>query len=216
MKAKINLSGGQWRFRFDLDDVGDSRGWFLKEQPKSGWRRVRVPGAWDSYGPEFEGYEGVAWYAVDIPAKQIDVKQWQRISFPRVFDSATVWINGREVIRHECGYLPFEVNLTPHVQAKQDVHVVVKVVAKVDPHKLPGGRVVEWPQFGGIHEAPELITTGKVYIDPIRISAQPDGAGAKVRCSIGVVNQSEKRATGRLKVTIKKGSLVLQIGRAHV
>ncbi|HSD28129.1 MAG TPA: hypothetical protein VLL75_12555, partial [Vicinamibacteria bacterium] len=104
---------GPWVFQPDPDAVGEAQGWERPDAERSGWRRVPVPMAWDHYDPTMEDYEGVAWYALAIPAEHVVPSSWQRLRFGRVNHKAKVWLNGRLAGENLTGYLPFEVPATP-------------------------------------------------------------------------------------------------------
>src|SRR5262245_40644688 len=89
------LSDG-WLFQPDPLAVGDVQGWQQPELDRSGWRPVAVPMAWDNYDPVMDGYEGVGWYALVIPAEFVAPGAWQRLRFGRANHRATVWINGHK------------------------------------------------------------------------------------------------------------------------
>ena len=36
----------EWQFQLDVNDLGESRGWYLPEYDRSQWMEVNVPGAW--------------------------------------------------------------------------------------------------------------------------------------------------------------------------
>src|SRR5919197_3229461 len=101
-RVSLPLSGS-WRFRSDPHRVGVQRGWFGRNVADAGWAEVQVPHTWNVMPPYAE-YEGTAWYrrSFSLPATARNARVVLR--FAAVFYAARVWLNGREVGRHEGGY----------------------------------------------------------------------------------------------------------------
>src|SRR5690349_13688427 len=64
------LSKG-WLFQPDPLGLGDAQHWQRPDFDRRGWRAVNVPMAWDAYDAAMDGYEGVCWYALTVPADAI-------------------------------------------------------------------------------------------------------------------------------------------------
>ncbi|OGS28168.1 MAG: hypothetical protein A2297_09455 [Elusimicrobia bacterium RIFOXYB2_FULL_48_7] len=75
-QQEIDLAGA-WNFKIDLNDKGESEGWY-KTEWKDGFKKMNVPGSWESQNeltpnPNVDGkqpYDGYAWYqkTVVIPS----------------------------------------------------------------------------------------------------------------------------------------------------
>jgi beta-galactosidase/beta-glucuronidase len=83
---------GPWRFQMDPYDWGEEDRWFAADFDRSGWAGAQVPGPWDLYEQALWSYEGVGWYATEIPASLVRAGQWQRLHFARVNRHAKVWL----------------------------------------------------------------------------------------------------------------------------
>src|SRR5450759_3151319 len=140
----------RWQFQLDQDNRGEQEVWFAADYDRSGWAEVDVPGPWDLYQPALWSYEGVAWYAVTIPAEWVMSGQWQRLVFQRVNYHAQVWLNGVAVGEHLNGYLPFEIAVSPYLQSGAPNTLVMRVDNAPRDEWLPGSRTIEWVQYGGI------------------------------------------------------------------
>jgi beta-glucuronidase len=179
--------------------VGDTHGW---EQPgfdRSGWRPVTVPMAWDEYSPVMDGYEGVGWYAFQLPADRVASNAWQRLRFGRANYRATVWIDGQKVGENHTGYLPFEIAASPSLSPGRAAWIVVRVETGPRYDWLPGSTTVEWVQYGGLLEPVELLTTALAHVTHVSIRATPRGAGARVAVSVEVCNASDSAFAGRVR-----------------
>ncbi|MBX5469975.1 MAG: beta galactosidase jelly roll domain-containing protein [Thermoleophilaceae bacterium] len=149
------LLDGPWWFRLDQQDQGVAQG-LQRQESLDGWTQVSVPNAWNAGDDSPESQRGtVGWYRKDFRLPRGAGGATWRIRFESVNYRATVWVNGRQMGRHEGGYVPFEVPagaLRPGVN-----HLVVRVdsrhsntdlpplVDRVD--STPGGG---WWNYGGL------------------------------------------------------------------
>jgi len=189
-----------WLFQPDPLDIGRAQRWQRPEFDRRGWRTVPVPSAWDAYGAVMDGYEGVCWYAFQLPPNQIVADSWQRLRFGRVNHRATVWIDGESVAEDSIGYVPFEVAATPHLKPGHAAWIVVRVENGTRYDWLPGTTTVEWVQYGGLLEPVELLTTPRAFLDRASIDARPQGADGRVRVVVTIENSGDTEFSGRVRV----------------
>jgi beta-galactosidase/beta-glucuronidase len=192
------LSDG-WLFQPDPLGVGDGQGWQKPDFDRSGWRRVTVPMAWDHYDPVMDGYEGVGWYALALPAGRVAPGAWQRLRFGRANYSATVWIDGKKAGENLTGYLPFEVAASPWLTPGRPAWIVVRVENGTRYDWLPGSTTVEWVQYGGLLEPVDLLTTALAHVAHVSIRATPREDGARAAVRVEVENASDAPFAGRVR-----------------
>jgi len=195
----IVLSDG-WLFQPDPLGVGDAKGWWKPEFERRGWRPVTVPMAWDFYDPVMDGYEGIGWYALRLPADRVARAAWQRLRFGRANHRARVWIDGHEAGENLTGYLPFEISATPWLTAGSPAWIVVRVENGTRWDWLPGATVVEWVQYGGLLEPVELLTTAPAHLAGVSLRAEPRGADGHITAVVEVENASERAFAGTVRV----------------
>jgi beta-galactosidase/beta-glucuronidase len=195
----VTLSDG-WLFQPDPLGVGDAQGWQRPDLDRSGWRKVPVPMAWDFYDPVMDGFEGVGWYALELPAGLVAPGAWQRLRFNRANYRATVWIGGQRAGENLNGYVPFEIAASPFLKPGQPAWIVVRVENGTRWDWLPGATVVEWVQYGGLLEPVELLTTAPSYVGHVSIRATPRGSDGSVHAVIEVVNGGSKPFSGRVRL----------------
>jgi beta-galactosidase/beta-glucuronidase len=191
-----------WKFQIDQDDRGEQERWFARDFDHARWGDIAVPGAWDLRDEALWSYEGIAWYATEIPPGWAQPGAWQRLVFGRVNYQARVWLNGHFLGEHNNGYLPFEFAITQHLRAGQPNKLVVRVDNAPRDEWLPGGRVIEWVQYGGILQPVTLITTAPAYISGARIVATPSGPGADVTCSVEITHTGAGALSGEVGLSI--------------
>lgn len=133
------------RFVVDLSGVFSAR---IGDGPSGdillgrGYNRVlAVPGAWNHQAPELQGYTGRVWYCREfcLPAEargrrillRCDAVNW----------GAQVFVNGRRAGGRSGGFLPFEVDLTPHVQFAEPNVLVIGV--EMEDGSGTGGGIIQ-------------------------------------------------------------------------
>ncbi len=194
------LSDG-WLFQPDPLRVGDAGGWYRPGFDRSAWRRVAVPMAWDRYDPVMDGYEGVGWYALPLPAGLVSAGAWQRLRFHRAHHHATVWIDGNLAGESSIGYLPFDVDVTPWLPPGRPAWIVVRVENGARYDWLPGTTTVEWVQYGGLLEPVELLTTPPAFIEALSLRGRPLGDGdGELIAAIELRNSSGSSFAGRVRL----------------
>jgi beta-glucuronidase len=192
------LSEG-WLFQPDPHGIGDTQRWERPDFDRSGWRPVPVPMAWDHYDPVMDGYEGVGWYALALPADRVVPGAWQRLRFGRANHRATVWIGGQKAGENLTGYLPFEIAASPWLTPGRAAWLVVRVENGTRYDWLPGTKTVEWVQYGGLLEPVELLTTAPAHVAHVSIRAAPRGGDGRVAVLVEVENASDAPFAGRVR-----------------
>lgn len=147
---------GTWHYRADAADEG-LRSHFERQTSLSGWSPVTIPNAWNATDLSDRSDRGsIGWYRKDfkLPPKAGRDTTWL-FRFESVNYRATVFLNGREVGRHEGAFVPFE------VPGKRIHSGVNRLVVRVDNRRRstdlppaqdqqngrPGGG---WWNYGGI------------------------------------------------------------------
>jgi beta-glucuronidase len=165
---------GQWRFRFDPDNLGEAAGWQQPGFDDANWDGIAVPSSWDlkgatgwgSYGGSHfgEGHsltDGYAWYRRTVDVPQTWQGRYVRMNFLAASYRADVWINGQYLGVHEGGSTPFAMPVGDAVRAGQRAVIAVRVYrapsftsydgsgsAVVNDQALPPGPVDYWPYAG--------------------------------------------------------------------
>jgi hypothetical protein len=165
----VNLNG-EWEFRFDQGDAGVKEGWFTQGTFD---KKIVVPFCWESKLSGVEDLDKknkIGWYrrTIQIPAQWQNKGVWLR--FGAVDYEATVWVNGKEVGKHEGGYTPFDVDLSNHVRPGESATVVVRAFDPTDRF-LPTGKQVGWyTTSSGIWQTVWLEARPKAFIDDFKVT----------------------------------------------
>jgi beta-glucuronidase len=166
---------GTWHFRQDALDQGLAQG-LAGQTSLDGWSPVEVPHAWNATDISNESQRGsVGWYRKDFRAPP-GGGSW-RFRFESVNYRATVFLNGREIGRHEFGYIPFEIPASRLSRSGVN-RLVVRVDNRRSRFDLPPGYQQDnglegggWWNYGGILREVYLRRVSKVDIQ--ELSARP-------------------------------------------
>ena len=129
---------GTWDFAPDPDEDGKSRG--LHEDLSPWPSSIVVPFAWETPASGVNRHwMPCGWYRRSLQVPQAWFNQRIILHFGAVHHAATVWVDGREVGRHEGGYTPFEFDITDALTDRVAT-LVVRVDAPVDKRDIVHGK----------------------------------------------------------------------------
>lgn len=155
--APTEAKGGVGFFEYDLD-----RG-----------PTMELPGAWNSAVPELRYFDGLIWFQRRFDAARPQPGQRSFLRFEAVNYRATVFLNGKEVGRHEGGFTPFVVEVTQALRESGN-RLVVGVDSKHDAQTIPG-EITDWDLYGGITRPVKLIQAPATFIDDATLRLTDDG-----------------------------------------
>lgn len=179
--AAVEARGGVDFYEFDLD-----RGPI-----------INVPGAWNAAVPELRYYDGLVWFQRKFTAQLLH-GQRAFLRFEAVNYRAYVYLNGKEIGRHEGGFTPFVLEVTEALRAGGN-RLVVGVDSSHDAQSIPTF-ITDWDLYGGITRPVRLVTTPATFIDDASVGLRPDGriAGEVRLQGPKAANQSVEIAIGKL------------------
>jgi len=172
------------------------------------WQIVTLPHDWSITGPVKEdapsraagGFfpTGIAWYRKTLTLPNLDPTKRTYIAFDGIMANSDVYCNGELLGHRPYGYVSFNYDLTPHLNAGLNT-----IAVRVDDSQQPASR---WYPGAGINRHVRLITTSAVHIAPWgtfvttpKISAQ----SATVHVRTTIINDSGITANIRLSVSIR-------------
>ncbi|ADU14239.1 glycoside hydrolase family 2 protein [Asticcacaulis excentricus] len=179
--AAEEARGGATFFEFDLD-----RG-----------PQMAIPGAWNAAEPELRYYNGLIWFQRKFTPKVFDGKR-VFLRFEAVNYKANIYLNGKEMGRHEGGFTPFVIEVTHALRAGEN-RLSVGVDSTHDAQSIPTA-ITDWDLFGGITRPVKLIYTPETFIDDATLTLTPE------RRLKGVAQLNGPRAAGQV-VTVSIAGL---------
>jgi beta-glucuronidase len=144
------LLDGQWLYQADPSDAGIAAGLWRDNPDTTGWTPVQVPNAYNA--GDFSSasmYGWVGWYRKDFLLPPGPRSLHWIVRFESVNYRSQVWLNGYPVGSHAGAYLPFELDLTPHLRAGLN-RLIVRVDNRRAPTDIPSGPGGGWFNYGGI------------------------------------------------------------------
>ncbi|MFN7993780.1 MAG: glycoside hydrolase family 2 TIM barrel-domain containing protein [Bryobacteraceae bacterium] len=163
---------GEWEFCLDPE-----ASWTLPNEPV--WDlRIHVPFSPETpaSGVNNTGFYRACWYRRTFEAPKLEAGQRLLLHFGAVDYSATVWLNGNFVVRHEGGYTPFMADVTDCLEPGKPQTVVVR--AYDDPADLskPRGKQdwqlephgIWYPRTTGIWQTVWLERVSSTWIHSLR------------------------------------------------
>lgn len=200
-----NISlNGDWFFKIDPEYQGESLGFEKKDFDASHWDKMEVPGNWNLHNLYSE-YSGDAWYTRTFKVEETQKNQLVRLMFESVYNDCKVWVNGKLIGENHLGFLPFEFDLSKHIDYNQENRITVLV-----NNMFKKGAMWSW---GGIRRPVSLEITSPVRIDYQHITAIPDlkKGIANVQIKIAGSNTTSIQKSISYTVFLKKdGKIVAQ------
>ncbi|MEO7496906.1 MAG: glycoside hydrolase family 2 TIM barrel-domain containing protein [Massilia sp.] len=213
---------GQWTYSKDLYRTGltDINGWVAKsrmqryrdldvgaEEARGGSNffefdmdrgpLMAIPGAWNAATPSLRYYDGLIWFQRKFSAKALGGGR-AFLRFEAVNYRAYVYLNGKEIGRHEGGFTPFVLDVSEALRAGEN-RLVIGVDSTHDAQSIPTA-ITDWDVYGGITRPVRLIFTPATFIDDATLNLGKNGRIA------GEVRLQGAQAAGR-PVTVAIGAL---------
>jgi beta-galactosidase len=155
------------------------------------WEQVILPHTVKVESPTNSSHYflGVCWYVRPIPV----ASEWRDRRVSVVVDGAMqktwVWINGKNVMTHLGGYLPFVIDLTPYLESGPEIILALCLDNNASAAFPPGSNRIDFCYWGGLYRTARLVVTDALHItDPIE-AGKVAGGGIFIRYE-NVTNQS--------------------------
>lgn len=157
-------------WRFHKGDIPNAE---TTEFNDSNWNIVSTPHTVQLMPAEASGsrnYQGVAWYRKHFTVNKDLNNKLINIYFEAAMGKSTVYLNGKEILTHLGGYLPFSIELTQlGIKAGDECLIAVKTDNSDDKNFPPGKKqtTLDFTYHGGIYRDVWMIATSKTFItDP--------------------------------------------------
>ncbi len=125
---------------------------------------------------------------------------------------ACLYLNGKQVISHSCGYTAFTADLTPYLNTAGENVLVIKVDSRESLNTPPFGNVIDYMTYGGIYREIYIDVVNPSYIKDVfaRIDeVVPDGSGASGDVTVCCLTETEGSADSLVhRLTDSKGNCI--------
>ena len=134
-----------------------------------------------------EMYQFVSGYSRNLHLNKTAGKTYL-LTFEGVAHYAEVFVNGKSVATHACGYTAFTVDVTAHVHEGDNL-IAVKVDSRDSLNQPPFGFVIDYQTYGGIYREVYLEEKQGVYVADAFVQAMPN---SPVLVDVKLANFTEK------------------------
>ncbi|MDP1799360.1 MAG: glycoside hydrolase family 2 TIM barrel-domain containing protein [Planctomycetaceae bacterium] len=163
-----------------------------------------LSGVMQTVGPEKK-----LWYrrSFTIPKDAAWKEKTVLLHFGAVDWDTTVWVNGKEVVKHRGGYDPFSADITAHLKADGDNELLVSVFDSSDVGYQPRGKQVQNPH--GIWYTPTTGIWQTVWLEPVpdyrveRFSVRTDIDTDMAEVLVDTIGSTNKARS--LSITVRDG-----------
>jgi beta-glucuronidase len=177
-----------WQFRADPASSGEAAGWSSAIPADTG--SVTLPHTWNI--GRLHDYLGVAWYFRRFTLPPHAAGTHVELHFGATFYAARVWLNGKELGRHEGGFTAYSFDIAPSssgtnlLAVRIDNRPGIATIPGFGERGSPEARY-DWWTYGGMVRDVWLTTTGSAWIvrQQIRTSLAPSGAEVRDHISLG-------------------------------
>lgn len=162
MTEKIYINDG-WTFAPSYTED------FLEGKKKAEYKSIRLPHTvketpYSYFDPEI--YQTVCGYrkVLNIP------RQWEGkrifLTVEAAAHKAEVFLNGKKLCEHACGYTAFKLELTPALRAQENI-LVIKLDTRETLDQPPFGKVIDYMTYGGLYREVYLEVTDDTFIEDV-------------------------------------------------
>ena len=203
----VNLDG-LWQFKVDFKDEGFAQGWAGKQLATD--LQAPVPASYNDIFTDVKIREHVGWVWYQ---RQVRVPRgWSGEQIFVRADSAThegiIFVNGKEVVRHLGGYMPFQADISAHVTAGEEFTLTIAVSNVLTNETVPPGRVVtkddgtkvqtylhDFYNYGGLARSIWLYSVPSVNVSDVTVVTNFEGSTGHVDYSVEVSGAAEVRVS---------------------
>jgi len=192
-EARLQLNFNQdWNFIRADDASGDAqrpssqlqRGMDLAVLNDAAWEHVNLPHTVRLEPLDASGgrnYRGVCWYRKHFSASQNWRGHAVHLVFQGAMQVADLWMNGKYLMTHYCGYLPFTVDISRYLQFGDDASNVITLrLDNSDDPQVPPGKTqdtLDFVYFGGLYRSVTLEVLNDLHISDTILADKTAGGG---------------------------------------
>ncbi len=196
---------GMWKFHIDRQGDGEKEGYPNKIP---GFDYIPVPASFQDFytQKEIREFAGDVWYEKEIFVP----KEWKGKNLFLRFGAAThraeVYVNGKKIMEHEGGFLPFLADVTEAVLYNAVNKVVVKVNNELTVTNIPCGETITLPDgtkmnkpyfdffnYSGLQRSVSFLAVPKEYIFDFDLDYELAGEDAKIHYDIQTTGEHHVR-----------------------
>ena len=98
-----------------------------------------------------------------------------RLTVEAAGHESEVYLNGKSLVKHSCGYTAYTVDLAEHIIWDADNVLVIRVDSRETLNQPPFGHVIDYMTYGGIYREVHLDIYDGVFIKDVFVTGDMDG-----------------------------------------
>jgi beta-galactosidase len=183
----INLNAGWGFHRVESDDRDLEPTQLVGSEGAADglvWDRVNLPHSVRLEPLNASGgrnFQGVCWYRRTLHLRPEWRDRIVHLHFEGAMQQSDVWLNGRQVAAHDCGYTPFTIDVTPFLNFTLGAsNQLLLRLDNRDNAELPPGKPqaqLDFCYFGGLYRNVRAVVMNRLHISDPLLSNQVAGGG---------------------------------------
>lgn len=153
-----------------LDRIYLNNDWYFSKEGEKKREKVRLPHTNKvlpfNYFSEQE-YQFVSYYEKKINLPEELSGKCLFLTFEGAAHKAEVYVNGKLVTTHECGYTAFSVDISKAVNLGEDNEIKVVLDSRESLNVPPFGHVIDYLTYGGLYREAYIDVKNETYIEDV-------------------------------------------------
>lgn len=186
LKTEMITETDQERFKINFNPdwhykKGDVSGASETEFNDTKWGYVNLPHSTTFYTADNkDAYLGISWYRKNFFIDEGLQGKKLMLNFEAAMQYAEVYINGKNILKHEGGYIPFVVDISDEVDYGKNNVIAIKIDSRPNASFAPGKTNPDFQYFGGIYGNSYITVTDKIHITDAVEAKETAGGGVFV------------------------------------
>ncbi len=190
-----------WEFVKGIDTVFSAK--LLENKSDITWEKISLPHTVNIEPIQKinQQWQGTCFYKKHFFVSEADKGKHIAIQFDAAMQVAEVYINGKHILKHLGGYLPFYIDVSDVVNYGAANSILIKLNNEDDPHVPPGKPLkdLDFNYYSGIYRNAWVIVKEKLYISNAVAANRSVGGGVFVHYE----NVTPASATVVVKTDVK-------------
>ncbi|TKB96227.1 glycoside hydrolase family 2 protein [Pedobacter cryophilus] len=201
--SQTQLFNQDWEFVKDIDTAINPT--LFERNSKVVWQKISIPHTANIEPIEKvkQQWQGIAFYRKFFTVSATEKGKHLAFKFDGAMQEADVYLNGKKVLNHKGGYLPFYVNVTDGINYGSENVILVKLNNQDNPIIPPGKPIadLDFNYYSGIYRNVWFIKKNQLHISDAVAANRKAGGGLLVHYE----NVTSSSATLTLQTEVENG-----------